>query len=148
MELKKAEYDMIGKIVEMSIRAFRTDTAVGGVEGDCPPDYDSPAWHRQMAEEGHLYQAEVDGEIVGGAILFENEKNRSLYVGRIFIDSCHHRKGYGLLLMQCIENNFPDIREFNLDTPEWNVRTNAFYQKLGYSKVKVEDGFTFYMKER
>lgn len=148
MELKKAEYNMIGKIVEMSIRAFRTDTAVGGVEGDCPPDYDSLAWHRQMAEEGHLYQAEVNEEIVGGALLFEDEKNLSLYVGRIFIDSFHHRKGYGLLLMQCIENNFPDIREFNLDTPEWNVRTNAFYQKLGYSKVKVEDGFTFYKKER
>ena len=100
-----------------------------------------------MAENGNLFQAMADEKLVGAAVLFPDASNRSMYIGRIFIDSIYHRKGYGILLMECIENEFPYVREINLDTPSWNVRTNAFYEKLGYQKVKSEDGFVFYKKE-
>jgi catechol 2,3-dioxygenase-like lactoylglutathione lyase family enzyme len=43
--------------------------------------------------------------------------------------------------MECIEKNFPWAAEFDLDTPCWNERTNAFYKRLGYQIIKVEDGF-------
>lgn len=148
MYLRPATTNQIDEITAMSIRAFATDTQVGGREGDCPPEYDSAQWHRQMAEDGHLFAAMVDEKTVGAAILFPDEKNRSMYIGRIFIDSIHHRRGYGMQLMACIENSFPGIREFQLDTPSWNVRTNAFYTKLGYEKWKTEDGFTYYQKRR
>ena len=101
-----------------------------------------------MAEEGHLFQAMIDEKLVGAAILFLNTSNKSLYIGRIFIDSIYHRKGYGILLMNCIENEFPCVSEINLDTPCWNVRTNSFYEKLGYKIVKIEDGFVFYQKKK
>ena len=132
----------------MSVRAFGTDTEVGGKEGDYPPEYDSQEWHREMAVEGHLFQAVADGKSVGAAVLFLNEKDKSLYIGRIFIDSIYHRKGYGILLMKCIEDYFSSVRKFCLDTPEWNIRTNAFYQKSGYKKVKAENGFIFYQKTK
>ena len=148
MYITAANGNQIDAITAMSIRAFATDTEVGGAAGDCPPEFDSEKWHRQMAEEGHLFGAMVNDELVGAAILFADEKKQSMYIGRIFIDSVHHKKGYGMQLMACIENEFPGIREWNLDTPSWNVRTNAFYEKLGYQKVKSEDGFVFYKKER
>ena len=34
----------------------------------------------------------------------------------------------GILLMECIEKEFPWADEINLDTPCWNERTNAFYK--------------------
>lgn len=148
MDIIKAEQNQIEKIVGMSIRAFETDIHVGGKKGDYPPEFDSVEWHRKMAENGNLFQAMVDEKLVGAAVLFPDASNRSMYIGRIFIDSIYHRKGYGILLMECIENEFPYVREINLDTPSWNVRTNAFYEKLGYQKVKSEDGFVFYKKER
>ena len=43
--------------------------------------------------------------------------------------------------MECIEKNYPFAEEFDLDTPGWNKRTNAFYQKLGYRIVKTEARF-------
>lgn len=52
-----------------------------------------------------------------------------LNIGRIFVSPEHFRKGYGIFLMQAIEKLFPDVREFTLDTPVWNVWTNAFYAK-------------------
>ena len=50
--------------------------------------------------------------------------------------------------MECIEKYFPCGTEFNLDTPCWNERTNAFYKRLGYRIIKIEDGFVFYQKRK
>ena len=146
MVIVKAEENQAERITEMSVRAFETDVLVGGAKGDCPPGFDSVQWHQQMAREGHLYQAMSDGTLVGAAIVFPDEAKNSVYIGRIFIDSIHHRKGYGTRLMACIEAHFPWAKEFHLDTPCWNQRTNAFYKKMGYGIVKVEDGFVFYRK--
>ena len=137
----------IEKIVEMSKRAFHTDINVGGNEGDCPPDYDSLVWHKQMAEEGHLYKAIFDEKLVGAAVLFLDENLKRLYVGRIFIDSIYHKQGYGIKLMESIETHFSNINQIGLDTPIWNVRTNSFYQKIGYKVTKKDDEFVFYRKD-
>ena len=148
MYLVKAEANQIEKIVAMSVRAFETDVNVGGIKGDCPPEYDSIKWHQQMAREGHLYQAMIGNDLVGAAIVFPDETENSVYIGRIFIDSIYHRKGFGIRLMDCIEKNFPWAAEFHLDTPCWNERTNAFYKRLGYHIIKNEDGFIFYQKRK
>lgn len=140
------EIEVIENIVEMSKRAFLTDINVGGNKGDCPPDYDSLLWHKQMADDGHLYKAISDNKLVGAAVLFVNDNAEQLYIGRIFIDSIYHRKGYGIKLMESIEAYFPHIRQIDLDTPGWNIRTNSFYQKIGYTTIKEEDGFIFYHK--
>ena len=147
MKLEKAEMNCIETIVAISKRAFETDIEVGGTIGDCPPDYDSVTWHEQMLNEGHLLQVVVDEEIIGGAILFLNKDSSSLYIGRIFIDPIHYRKGYGLSLMKMIETFYPNIKKIKLDTPLWNTRTNAFYKKLGYDEVKRDNEFVYYQKE-
>lgn len=146
MYIVKAEANHIEEITAMSIRAFETDINVGGAKGDYPPEFDSVEWHKQMAREGHLYQAMIGEKLVGAAVVFPDETKNSVYIGRIFIDSVYHRKGYGIRLMECIEKSYPLAAEFDLDTPSWNERTNAFYQKLGYHIVKAEDGFVFYRK--
>ena len=111
MKLEKAEKVHLEKIVAMSKRAFETDIEVGGTIGDYPPEYDSITWHEQMLDEGHLFQAVVDDELIGGAILFLSENKESLYIGRIFVDSLHHKKGYGISLMKLVENLYSDVKE-------------------------------------
>ena len=87
MYIVKAEANQVERIVDMSIRAFETDVNVGGVKGDCPPEFDSVEWHQQMAREGHLYQAMIENDLVGAAIVFPDETKCSVYIGRVFIDS-------------------------------------------------------------
>ncbi|MBR5512829.1 MAG: GNAT family N-acetyltransferase [Ruminococcus sp.] len=147
MKLEKARKMQLEKIVAISKRAFETDIEVGGTIGDYPPEYDSVIWHEQMLNEGHLFQIVVDDELIGGAILFLDKDSEILYIGRIFIDPVHHRKGYGLSLMKMVENYYSGIKKIKLDTPLWNVRTNAFYTKLGYCEVKRDDEFAYYQKE-
>ena len=147
MKLESAELKHIERIVAISKAAFDSDIDVGASKPDVPPDYDSIAWHIQMKNEGHLLQAIMAGEIVGGAILFLDKDGETLYVGRIFIDPVHHRKGYGLSLMKMVEAYYPGIKKIKLDTPLWNVRTNAFYAKLGYCEVRRDEEFAYYQKE-
>ena len=147
MKLEYAELKHIERIVAISKAAFDSEINVGASKAGGPPDYDSIPWHIQMKNEGHLLQVVVDGEIVGGAILFVNKDRETLYIGRIFIDPLHYRKGYGLSLMKLVEAFYPGIKKIKLDTPLWNVRTNAFYTKLGYSEVKRDKEFAYYQKE-
>lgn len=42
----------------------------------------------------------------------------------------------------------PEVKEFTLDTPVWNVRTNVFYSKLGYKEIKHDEESVFYIKYR
>ena len=147
MKLVNAELIHIERIVAISKAAFDSDINVGAPGSDAPPDYDSIPWHIQMKNEGHLLQAVIDGEIVGGAILFLDKDGETLYIGRIFIDPAHHRKGYGLSLMKMAETYYSGIKKIKLDTPLRNVRTNAFYKKLGYREVKRDEEFAYYQKE-
>ena len=147
MKLENAESKHIERIVAISKAAFDSDIDVGARDADRPPDYDSVPWHIQMKNEGHLLQAVVAGEFVGGAVLFADKDGETLYIGRIFIDPVHYRKGYGLSLMEMAETFYPGIKKIKLDTPLWNVRTNAFYTKLGYCEVKQDKEFAYYEKE-
>ena len=148
MYIVKAEANQVEKNSRHVYQSFETDVNVGGVKGEYPPEFDSIEWHKHMAREGHLYQAMIEKDLVGAAIVFPDETENSVYIGRIFIDSVYHRKGYGIRLMDSIEKYFPWAAEFLLDTPCWNERTNAFYKRLGYRIVKVEDGFAFYQKRK
>ena len=147
MKLENAELKHIEKIVAISKAAFESDINVGASEVGGPPDYDSIPWHIQMKNEGHLLQVVTDREIVGGAILFVDKDGETLYIGRIFIDPIHYRKRYGISLMKMVETFYPGIKRIKLDTPLWNVRTNAFYTKLGYCEVKRDKDFAYYQKE-
>ena len=145
MLLRIAAKSEVVKLTEISREAFHTDYLVGGEPNDGPPDYDSATWHEQMRQEGHLFAYLTDeGTLVGGAVLFEMESK--IYVGRIFIHPTFHRMGYGLALMTDIEKMNPMIKELELDTPLSNIRTNAFYQKLGYSETNRSEDTVFYKK--
>ena len=147
MKLENAESKHIERIVAISKAAFDSDIHVGARDTDRPPDYDSIPWHIQMKNEGHLLQADMDGETVGCAIVFADKDGKTLYIGRIFIDPVHHRKGYGLSLMKMVETYYSGIKKIKLDTPIWNVRANAFYTKLGYYEMKRDESLIFSQKE-
>lgn len=129
----------------ISKRAFESDVLIGGPSSGGPPGYMSVPFYTKMARQGHLYKLTDDGLIVGGAILYL--KNGILNVSRIYIAPEHFRKGYGIQMMQHVENMFSEVKELTLDTPVWNVRTNAFYAKLGYKEIKRDKEFVFYSKQ-
>ena len=144
MKLVKASTADAVTLVGISKHAFDTDVEVGGSSVGGPPGYSSLPFHTKMARMNCLYKLDDDGLIVGGAVLFPKEAE--LNIGRIFVAPEHFRKGYGIFIMQQIEVMFPDVRTFTLDTPVWNIRTNAFYRKLGYTEIRRDSDFVYYEK--
>ena len=130
----------------ISKKAFDSDVEVGASSVGGPPGYATLSFHTKMARMNCLYKLVDDYKIVGGALLFL--KDDQLNIGRIFVDPEYFRKGYGIFMMQQIEAMFPEVKTFTLDTPIWNVRTNAFYQKLGYEEVRRDGDLVYYEKRR
>ena len=134
-------------LAAISRQAFDSDAEVGADFSGGPPGYRSVSFHIKMARTNHLFKlADENGVIIGGALLFRD--GDALNVGRVFIDPQHFRKGYGLLMMREIENLYPDVKVFTLDTPAWNTRTNAFYTRQGYTEVKRDADMVYYSKKR
>lgn len=149
MKLVRTEEEHIKELVRISKEAFDSDVSVGAEGPGGPPEYDNVNWHIEMMKEGHLLTAFQDDRIVGGIIIFSDENNKSfMYVGRVFVDPVHFRKGYGIAIMEEIEKMYPDVTMWVLDTPEWNVRTNSFYKKIGYLETKREEGMVVYQKNK
>ena len=130
----------------ISKHAFDSDVEVGAPAAGGPPGYMSLKYHMKMARSGRLFKLTENGLIIGGAILFP--AGDTLNISRIFVNPDHHRKGYGIRMMREIEALFPDIKTYTLDTPVWNVRTNSFYLKLGYTADKQNHEFVYYSKQR
>ena len=130
----------------ISKKAFDSDVEVGAKGAGGPPGYATLSFHTKMARMNCLYKLVDDYKIVGGALLCL--KDNELNIGRIFVDPEYFRKGYGIFMMQQIEAMFPQVKVFTLDTPIWNIRTNAFYQKLGYEEVNRNGDFVYYEKRR
>ena len=143
--LKASTADAVS-LMCISKKAFDSDVEVGAKGAGGPPGYNSLSFHTKMARMNCLYKLVDDYKIVGGALLFL--KDNELNIGRIFVDPEYFRKGYGIFMMQQIEESFADVKVFTLDTPIWNVRTNAFYQKLGYVEVRRDGDFVYYEKRR
>ena len=147
LQLLKANTADALTLVGISKHAFDSDVEVGASDLCGPPGYKSLPFYTKMARMNCLYKlVEDNGLTVGGAVLFV--KDNEMNVGRIFIAPEHYRKGYGIFMMQQIETMFPDVKTFSLDTPIWNVRTNAFYLKLGYVEVRRDGDFVYYEKRR
>ncbi len=146
LQLLKADTSDALTLNGISKRAFDSDVFVGGASAEGPPEYMSVSFHTEMARQGHLYKLTEEGLIVGGAILFL--QGNVLNIGRIFVAPEHFRKGYGSFMMQEIESMFTGVKEITLDTPDWNIRTNTFYAKLGYTEIKRDKGLVYYSKRK
>lgn len=147
MILTKATEKHIPALVDISKAAFDSDITVGASSVGGPPEYDSIEWHIEMMNQGHLFTATEEDNIIGGAILFGDENNDSfMYVGRIFVSPNLFRRGYGIQLMEQIEAMNPNVTMWCLDTPIWNNRTNSFYKKIGYVEKNRDAEMVYYQK--
>jgi len=144
--LEPARPDDAAALADISRRAFASDAAVGGSGPGGPPGYDSAGWQRQMMTQASAYwKVLLEGRIIGGAIVFAYPRGR-YYLARIYLDPDIHRQGLGLRAMAALLAAYPEARVWRLETPPWNRRTRAFYEKLGFRVVRETAEDVFFQK--
>lgn len=118
-------------LVPIQIAAFHHDTVLyPGVELGGPPGYDSLERTLQVIREDEYYKITVDGRCVGGIVVFMMGESH-YHLDLIFLDPAYHNRGIGTQAMHFIEQVHPADR-WTLDTPQWAIRNQHFYEKLGY----------------
>ncbi len=135
-------------LTTVSVNSFHTDYFVGGRNSiGGPPGFDSVEFHERMIKEAsRFYKMLLDDQIIGGFWFF-NKNIEKAYLSRIFIDPKFHCKGIGLLSFNFLFQNFPIVKEWTLQTPNWNTRTPKFYMKLGFEIIDKSDKFIFFKKK-
>ncbi len=104
-----------------------------------PPGYDSPKAQMSLMSFLDYYTIVLGSEIVGGIMVGSAGKEHKV-LERIFVDPTYHRKGIGARACELLWKRYPDAKLWTLGTPEWNVRTKEFYEKLGFVQIGWEYG--------
>ena len=104
-------------------------------EGGGPPGYDTGEFYQKWVPKAKGFKLLYQGQIAGAIIVFINKKDPS-YLGNMNIDPKYQDLGLGTKLIQFIEEKYPTVTHWILETPEWATRNHHFYKKNGYSKFK------------
>lgn len=136
-------------LVKVQIAAFHDDARLyPGVELGGPPGYDSVEVMLRKIRETDVYKIVVDGEIIGGIIVYD-EGDGHYHLDVLDVDPAYHNRGVGTQAMQFIERTYP-AQKWTLNTPGYALRNQHFYEKLGYVKVGEApfDGFILFDYEK
>jgi uncharacterized protein YjbI with pentapeptide repeats len=110
-----------------------------------PPGYDSVGMNRFMIRELNYYKVLFNGDIVGGIIVTVSGKSYGR-IDRIFVDPEFQGKGIGSKAMELIEQAFPYVRSWDLETSSRQTSNHAFYEKMGYQTTFETQEEFYYMK--
>lgn len=139
-------------LTAVQVRTFNDDTRrFAGQAAGGPPGYDSVRWQVKMMNYGDYYKILHGENIIGGIIVYRMGAVH-YEVGRIWIDPEYQNRGIGSLALRFIEDSFPAVQRWTLDSPAWAVRSQHFYQKAGYRKTgerhSPDDGSLQYIYEK
>jgi RimJ/RimL family protein N-acetyltransferase len=137
---EKAKPEDAKTLALVSGRAFDNDVHYGAPGKGGPPGYKSDMWQIRMMARSHYYKILLDDNcthLIGGFIVFQNAFG-DCELGRIFIDPEYQNQGIGTQAMAFMDHAFPEARRWTLGTPLWNLRTQHFYEKVGYVKIGME----------
>jgi GNAT superfamily N-acetyltransferase len=138
VHLEFAEKSDAEQLAVISKRAFETDIEVGGPPPPGgPPGYDSADAQVWFMKAMDYYKIIWNNSIIGGLIIGKVKKDHPI-LERIFIDPKYQRKGLGLQVCELLWKKYPQALVWTLGTPEWNIRTKNFYEKLDFVQIGWE----------
>ncbi|OIU72623.1 GNAT family N-acetyltransferase [Rossellomorea aquimaris] len=99
-----------------------------------PPGYDSVKKNEYMISELEAFIISAGGKPSGGIFVTISGKSYGR-IDRIFIHPDHQGKGIGSKAIKLIEERYPNVRIWHLETSAKQISNHYFYEKMGYSKT-------------
>lgn len=134
IKIRPADKKDAAVLAEVCKKAFESDIEFGAPGKGGPPGYDLPEAQIRLMKVLDYFAVLLDDKIVGGIIIDSGGKDHKV-LERIFVDPEYHRRGIGTRASELLFDSYPNTRFWTLGTPEWNVRTNHFYENLGFVQV-------------
>ncbi|CAM4368444.1 GNAT family N-acetyltransferase [Bacillus albus] len=138
------------KLTEIMTKTFDEEAKRWlSVQGDVidyniqPPGYSSVEMMKYSIEELDSFKVIVDEKIIGGIIVTISGKSYGR-IDRIFVDPVYQGKGIGSFVIKLIEEVYPSIRIWDLETSSRQINNHYFYKKMGYEIIfKSEDEYCY-----
>ena len=136
VSLQRAVVVDVEILTETCRRSFDSDSEFGAPGPGGPPGYDSIEWNTKAIQNKWLQYRKIlfGSEIVGGFIVGDRGPGYQV-CERIWIDSAYMRKGIATKAFDLIWEKYPSADLWVVGTPEWNGRTNPFYESLGFVQI-------------
>jgi GNAT superfamily N-acetyltransferase len=124
------------RLAAIGKRAYDSDIDFGAPGPGGPQGYDSAAFYTRSLRFLGCNAILLGEDTVGGVMV--NVSGVHGVVERIFVDPDHHREGIGSEAMKLIVERYPDVALWTLGAPEWNTRTQPFFEELSFKQVGWE----------
>lgn len=135
-------------ILKLKVSSFSREVKLYGAG---PPGYDSLENQRIAIEKGYYYKIYDNEQLIGGMGVFDKGENH-FRIGSIFVDLEYQNRGIGSVVMKLIENEFPYVLRWTLETPYLSYLNHHFYEKSGFIKVgetgPEENGFYLFLYQK
>ncbi|MDC6155435.1 GNAT family N-acetyltransferase [Bacillus sp. RA(2023)] len=150
ISIEKATILDAEKLTEIMTKTFDEEAKRWlSVQGDVidyniqPPGYSSVEMMKYSIEELDSFKVIVDEKIIGGIIVTISGKSYGR-IDRIFVDPVYQGKGIGSFVIKLIEEVYPSIRIWELETSSRQINNHYFYKKMGYEIIfKSEDEYCY-----
>ncbi len=136
VSLQKAEVEDVEILTETCRRAFDSDSEFGAPGPGGPPGYDSIEWNTKIIQNKWLqYRKILFGSKIVGGFIAGNRGPGYQVCERIWVDPDYMRKSIATNAFERVWEKYPSADLWVAGTPEWNVRTNPFYKRLGFVQI-------------
>ncbi|MBB4826359.1 ribosomal protein S18 acetylase RimI-like enzyme [Sporosarcina luteola] len=147
--IQKAVPSDAEKLTEIMKRTFDAEAAKWLSNRDTidyniqPPGYASVNMTNYMIEELVYYKILWDEEIVGGLILTLTGTSFGR-IDRIYVDPEYQGKKIGSRVIGLMEEEFPTVRMWDLETSSRQLNNHHFYEKMGFQTTyKSEEEYGY-----
>lgn len=129
IEMKRSRIEDVEEIVRVKADAFKEELAL----------YKRPSNFNTKQEidfiaNNYSYILKDDNQIIGGVVVTD-QGNGHYHLGPIFVKLEYQNKGFGSFVIKFLENEFPNVNKWTLETPYLSYRNHHFYEKHGFIKV-------------
>lgn len=128
--IRRTELNESERLLKIQYNAFIDDVKVYGTS----PAEETLEKLIYKIQNTLYYTIFHEGVIIGGINVCKVSEF-TYRIKRVYLDVNYQNRGFGGEILAFIESEFPDAREWTLDTPKLNDRNQHFYEKAGYKKI-------------
>lgn len=108
-----------------------------GVEGVLPPGVEDGSMVETAFDEQTMFAIRSEEGIIGG-IIVEPRPSNEMFLQTLWVAPDHQRTQVGSRAMTFLEEQYPEVTAWSLETPKRSERNRRFYEQHGYRIVDEE----------
>lgn len=135
------------QIRDLMVRIEKDETDKWYDNGERPfiPGYDSVDMQKYHMWDKKYYKI-MYNEALAGVLLISYTGREHARIDRFYIDPAFQNKKIGSKVISLLEEMYPMVRIWTLDTIQKSIRNHKFYEKNGYEKIEEDEEERYYCK--